>query len=388
MTDISDPAPAASSEEALIDAVMQLWVSEPGLSAKAVHSKLSAETLWTNVTQGEVKKACSKAMKRRGGGANGAATGGSQKAAVSSAITFTDSPSSQLSKKLAGMDVCDEFAAALWKRLTGDKQRKRADTPIPPSGLFECLKKQQPAAGSRSACWLSLGQIGHDLLLELATDSTNGDELRARPFSAWVFSVGGDELNEGANALSKDTRRVQRKAGARGYRASEWAADQARCRWMRESELRDWCASLGRLRSLVEALTERHLRHCTPEGLGATHRRQWASAICANAAQDGIMVQPGAIDEQTLKDYRKQLARSGISNAHMVVFRLIGNSMANAEQLLDFPLQDGVDVANLVCELFGEVPGSFSWLRMLEFEALPIGWAFSIAGCVSDADSK
>ena len=68
--------------------------------------------------------------------------------------------------------------------------------------------------------------------------------------------------------------------------------------------------------------------------------------------------------------------------------RLIGNSMANAEQLLDFPLQDGVDVANLVCELFGEVPGSFSWLRMLEFEALPIGWAFSIAGCVSDADSK
>ena len=94
MTDISDPAPAASSEEALIDAVMQLWVSEPGLSAKAVHSKLSAETLWTNVTQGEVKKACSKAMKRRGGGANGAATGGSQKAAVSSAITFTDSPSS------------------------------------------------------------------------------------------------------------------------------------------------------------------------------------------------------------------------------------------------------------------------------------------------------
>ena len=51
MTDISDPAPAASSEEALIDAVMQLWVSEPGLSAKAVHSKLSAETLWTNVTK-------------------------------------------------------------------------------------------------------------------------------------------------------------------------------------------------------------------------------------------------------------------------------------------------------------------------------------------------
>lgn len=68
MTDVSDAAPAAS-EDALIDAVMQLWVSEPGLSAKAVHSKLSAEAAWVNVTQGEVKKACSKAMKRGGGAA-------------------------------------------------------------------------------------------------------------------------------------------------------------------------------------------------------------------------------------------------------------------------------------------------------------------------------
>ena len=124
---------------------------------------------------------------------------------------------------------------------------------------------------------------------------------------------------------------------------------------------------------------------------GTAHRKGLALPIVASGPRPSAQMRrrtaswysqaPLTTDAQGLQ----QLARS-ISNAHMVVFRLIGNSMANAEQLLDFPLQDGVDVATSSVSSLVRC-GSFSWLRMLEFEALPIGWAFSIAGCVSDADS-
>lgn len=76
--DVSDDAagppdvsgtPPASAEGALIEAVQRVWLSEPGLSAKAVHAKMVKEG--ASATLSEVKKACSKAAKRGGGSREG-----------------------------------------------------------------------------------------------------------------------------------------------------------------------------------------------------------------------------------------------------------------------------------------------------------------------------
>ena len=56
-------------------------------------------------------------------------------------------------------------------------------------------------------------------------------------------------------------------------------------------------------------------------------------------------------------------------------FRLPGGKKQLAQQLLSFPLTDGRRIADSFCELFGEHPSGFAWLRMIEFEALGDGWA-------------
>ena len=50
-----------------------------------------------------------------------------------------------------------------------------------------------------------------------------------------------------------------------------------------------------------------------------------------------------------------------------------------AQQLVDFPLTDGMPIADLICTLFGEHPSGFVWLRMLEWEKLAGGWTYTLA---------
>ena len=83
--DVSDAAgpadvsstPPASAEDALIEAVQRVWLSEPGLSAKAVHAMMVTEG--ASVTLSAVKKAASKAAKRGGGRKAAARRGGGGK---------------------------------------------------------------------------------------------------------------------------------------------------------------------------------------------------------------------------------------------------------------------------------------------------------------------
>ena len=289
--------------------------------------------------------------------------------------------------KLGGMDMCSEYAGALWTKLSGDKTRVAKDgnltggMPIPTSGLFEALLAKRPTTGRRAVCYLSLAQVQHSMLLELAVDCdvAGGSQLRARPFSSWVYAAGGDELNQGMAALSRDTRRIQRKPGARGYRAEEWAADASRCRWLSEAELRAWCAKLAELRASVEALVASDLLQCAPPGLDARGVRLWAKQINDNCEHDGLMMQPAnMLDDEMVKAYLKMLRRAGIAKDSAVVHRIIGNQMANAEQLLDFPLAAGAKIADLICELFGEHPSAATYMRMLEFVHSAEAWEFAV----------
>ena len=78
----------------------------------------------------------------------------------------------------------------------------------------------------------------------------------------------------------------------------------------------------------------------------APQRQQWAAAICLNAEKHGIMQQPSnLLDEASVADYKRQLARSGDGTPpHVVVFRLMDNNVATAQQLLDFPIKASADV--------------------------------------------
>ena len=91
-----------------------------------------------------------------------------------------------------------------------------------------------------------------------------------------------DTRRERHDRLSRDTRRIQRKPGARGYRAEEWAADASRCRWLGEAELLAWCGKLAELRTRVQALVSSDLEQCAPPGLDANGRRMWAKQINDN----------------------------------------------------------------------------------------------------------
>lgn len=131
---------------------------------------------------------------------------------------------------LGAIDNCTDLANKLWVRLTGQPQVGWRDaTSIPATGLFECLHAQRPAANTRAVCYLFVGSIGHDCLLELATDGATG-QLRARPFSAWVCEGGEGATNDGIKSVLGDRRRVQTRVGCRGYTANEWASDSSRCR--------------------------------------------------------------------------------------------------------------------------------------------------------------
>ena len=137
---------------------------------------------------------------------------------------FDDPPSKSLGR------ICSEFADAFFKKLTGAVSTPRicivnGAQPIGASGLFDELLACKPRAGKRCVCYLSLAQIGHDMVLETAVDDASG-KLRARPFSAWVQNY---DSSVGFATLIRDERRVQNKSGVHGYLASEWAAS-TRCK--------------------------------------------------------------------------------------------------------------------------------------------------------------
>ena len=95
------------------------------------------------------------------------------------------------------------------------------------------------------------------------------------------------------------------------------------------------------------------------------------------------MQQPSnLLDQKMLKDYKKMLKRSGMTQEHAVIFRIPNGQVHNAEQLLDFPLVDAAPIAAKMCELLGEHPSAFVWLRMVEFEDLPDGWAYDIGEAI------
>lgn len=375
--EVGAPAAGSSEEGPLAVAVARLMLEDPSSSAKDMHGRLASDAAWADASLSDVRKACSK-VKKRGLAAPPV------DAAPSGPIDALDDPPAKRIAHLGSMDNCTEFAGALFKMLTGVAVGGRLPNggtfvkgaqPIGASGLFDELLANRPRAGRRGACYLSLAQLGHALVLETAVDARG--ELRARPFSAWVFDGGGGELNQGGVALDRDQRRVQRKAGAQGYTASEWAAG-ARCRWMREQELRAWCARLQQLRERVRVLVEEHLRHGAPPELSLARRRHWAATLVAGCGEEGLMMQPtNVLDKEQVEDYKRQLRRSGHGDRlHCVVFRLPGGQLASAEQLVDFPLTDAAPIADALCELFGEHASAFVWLRMVEFEAVEEGWAF------------
>ena len=188
------------------------------------------------------------------------------------------------------------------------------------------------------------------------------------------------ELNDGLEALGRDSRRVQKKAGAKGYTAADWAVD-GRCRWWSEAELREFSDSLRRLRALVDGLVAAHLKHGAPPQLSLSERRYWAAEMLSGCdrGDDGISQQPAnLLDERMIKEYKTMLRRSGMQQEHAVVFRIPNRQVKLAQQLLDFPLTDGAPIADAICQLFGEHPSGFVWMRMVEFEGLADGWAFAI----------
>ena len=238
--------------------------ASPGLTAKKLHKKLVEDAAWASASVSEVKKACSKVAKRglhqRASapdvGAPAAATVVNSDAAADSLL---DSPSKRIGK-LGAMNVCTIFAGALFKHLTGDPGKNvgrlgdlTGGKTIPALGLYSCLAKPPP--GKHSVCFVSLGQVGHDMILELATDSSGA--LRARPFSAWVASDAGNE-----DMAGKDPRRVQKRTGGvRGYTASEWASDASRCRWWSEVRARTGVEPVVGCAAATEEVTRE--KHCS-----------------------------------------------------------------------------------------------------------------------------
>lgn len=382
--------PTDTSEEALIHAVARCWKSDSSGRAcstpKQVHESLSYEGQWRgHVTLPDVKKAWSKARKR----------GLISEAAASppaAADPLTDDASKRLGS-LGKMDNCTEFANALFTRLTGSKEklRRRASggsflkggRPIGADGLFAVLQAAKPKAGQRGVCFLSLSQIGHDLILETAVDA-NG-ELRARPFSAWVYQgpQRGDANNDGMKALERDARRLQKKSGAKGFMAADWVG-AGRARWWSETELKEFSERLRKLRALVDALVADYLTKAmygAAQQLSLAERRHWVSELCMNVETDPLMQQPASlVDDEHVKAYKKSQIDFGIpeEQCSAVVYRLPNGDGQRAQQVLDFPLTAGAPIVDAICELFGEHPSPFVWLKMVEFEGLAEGWECAI----------
>lgn len=393
--------PVDVSEDADTDpvlaAVQRLLLADPDLPPKQVHATLIADQAWASTSLGAVKRACSKLSK--GGGA----------APVPSGTTdaLEDSATSRLGPT-ASMDVCHKFAKALWARLTGcsvpqTEQGLVAGKPLPAESgaIFECLLAEKPTPGRRKVCLLDFGAIGHSFVLELATDAEG--RLRARPFSAWVRPEGEEDA---ASDLATDSKRIrcmlqgvpQAKPDAKGkakaksakgsksgkggtgsigYMANEWCMSPL-CVWWTEEQLRVGCERVSKLRALTEHFVASHLRDAAPPGLTREARATWAGALCAAVEQDPLMQQPVKMSGPQADQYSTQMAERGLP-PHAVLFRLQGNQLGNAEQLLDFPLRDAAPIAELIAALFGEVPVGYTWLRMLEFDGRPSeGWAYLV----------
>ena len=68
------------------------------------------------------------------------------------------------------MDVCSEFAGALWTKLTGDRSQLRKDgnlvggVQLPAKCLIDALLAHKPAAGKRNVVYLSLAAIQHAMV--------------------------------------------------------------------------------------------------------------------------------------------------------------------------------------------------------------------------------
>lgn len=143
-----------SEEDPLIDAVHALRLSEPGLSAKQVHARLVSEAAWEAATLGDVKKACSKATKRYGAAVAALAP--------RAAVELPNDAVARLGP-CASMDVCDQFAAALWERLTGASLPRDASglpggTPVSRDAALRSTAsapapRTRPTSSRRSARW-------------------------------------------------------------------------------------------------------------------------------------------------------------------------------------------------------------------------------------------
>ena len=148
---------------------------------------------------------------------------------------------------------------------------------------------------------------------------------------------------------------------------------------MNEAELRAWCTRLQQLRVLVEVLAEAHLKECAPPQLSLVQRRYWAASMLSRPGEDSILQQPAnLLDSKQVRKYKQEMRQRGCYLEHCVVFRLPGGQKQLAQQIIDFPLTVARRIADAFCELFGEHPSGFAWLRMIEFEALGDGWAYLV----------
>ena len=132
---------------------------------------------------------------------------------------------------------------------------------------------------------------------------------------------------------------------------------------MNEPELRAWCAQLQQLRVLVEALVEAHLKESAPPGLSLKQRRHWAANVIGRCRKDVITQKPvNLLDDRHVREHEEEMLRLGCSQ-RCVILRQSRGQRQIVEHLLDFPFEDGRQIADIFCELFGEHPSSIVWLN-------------------------
>ena len=167
-----------------------------------------------------------------------------------------------------------------------------------------------------------------------------------------------------------------------GFTAREWQA-QEESRWMEETQLKSFCSRLEALRGLVEALANKELLNCARSkgrmrADGSKGWREWASGLVSAAARRPLSVQPGTLED--IKAYSQSMRAQGC-DPNFVVFNGLGTP-GGTEQLLDFPLEDGVPILRLGRALFGADFSAVTWLRAVEFHDLPTAWQFAVGQVV------
>ena len=132
---------------------------------------------------------------------------------------------------------------------------------------------------------------------------------------------------------------------------------------MNEPELRVWCAQLQHLRVLVEELEETHLKESAPPRLSLKQRRHWAANVIRRCRKDVITQRPvNLLDDRHVREHKEEMLRLGCSQRG-VILRQPREQKQVVEHLLDFPFEDGRQIADIFCELFGEHPSSIVWLN-------------------------